>query len=245
MIIKTTRYLITIEKTPTLIFVILLVALIALGCWQLSRADEKQALLAHQQQALTHEIMPLLATAEDNAEALRYKKVQVSGDYDETRQFLIDNQISGGKAGYFVLTPLILEGENKAVLVNRGWLPLNQNRAILPHLPIVQKHVTITGRLNGFPSVGVKLTDAEIPTNQWPSVVQVVNSEILAKKLGYPLFHFQLELDAQHPDGFKRDWQTTTLMLPEQHTAYALQWFALAFTLTILFIRYTFKKNNE
>jgi surfeit locus 1 family protein len=32
-------------------------------------------------------------------------------------------------------------------------------------------------------------------------------------------------------------------MLPEQHTAYAVQWFALAFTLTVLFLVYSFKKS--
>jgi surfeit locus 1 family protein len=89
------------------------------------------------------------------------------------------------------------------------------------------------------------LAGAEQPTDTWPSVVQVVDSEILAKKLDYPLFQFQIELDKDLPDGFKREWHTTTIMQPEQHTAYAFQWFALALTLTILFIWYSRKKKDE
>jgi surfeit locus 1 family protein len=159
-------------------------------------------------------------------------------------QFLIDNQISDGKAGYFVLTPLVLTGETKAVLVNRGWIPLNHDRSVLPNLQINQVSAIITGRINNFPSVGIKLAGAEIPTANWPSVVQVVDSDVLAKKLGYSLFQFQVELDKELPDGFKREWRTSTVMLPEQHTAYAIQWFALALTLTILFIWYSFKNND-
>ena len=86
---------------------------------------------------------------------------------------------------------------------------------------------------------------AEKPTDTWPSVIQVVDSHILAKHLAYPLFNFQIELDKNLPEGFKREWQTSTIMLPEQHTAYAVQWFALAFTLTLLFIWYTFKSNDN
>ena len=213
--------------------------------WQLDRAEQKQAFFKAQEQGEATEPLHLSAAIENNTEALRYRKVKAAGRYDESHQFLIDNQISEGKAGYFVLTPFILKGEAKAVLVNRGWVPLNQDRSVLPDLPISQAETSISGRINNFPSVGIKLAGAELPTDTWPAVVQVVDSEILAKKLGYPLFQFQVELDKDLPDGFKREWQTTTIMLPEQHTAYAVQWFALALTLTILFIWYSRKKKDE
>jgi len=128
--------------------------------------------------------------------------------------------------------------------VNRGWIPLNQDRSILPDLQINKAEAIITGRINNFPSVGIKLAGAEIPTEGWPSVVQVVDSDVLAKKLGYSLFQFQIELAKELPDGYKREWHTSTIMQPEQHTAYAIQWFALALTLTILFIWYSFKNND-
>jgi surfeit locus 1 family protein len=67
----------------------------------------------------------------------------------------------------------------------------------------------------------------------------------LTKKLAYSLFPFQIELDKELPEGFKREWQATTIMMPEQHTAYAIQWFALAFVLTLLFIWYSCKRNDE
>ena len=234
------------EKAPTLAYLCLLSLLISLGIWQLERSEEKSLFLKQQQQGLdSSEILQLSTRIENNADALRYKKVLATGHYDPAHQFLIDNQISAGKAGYIVLTPFVLQGQTKAVLVNRGWVPLNQDRSVLPDVQIKQELTAVTGRINRFPSVGIKLAGAEIPTDGWPSVTQVVDSEVLAKKLTYPLFPFQIELDEGQPAGFKREWQTSTIMLPEQHIAYAIQWFVLAITLTILFIWYSFKKNDN
>ncbi len=234
------------EKAPTLAYLCLLPLLIALGIWQLGRSEEKRLFLEQKEQRLAlGEIIQLSTAIGDDADALRYKKVQAAGHYDQTHQFLIDNQINAGKAGYFVLTPFVLQGEDKAVLINRGWVPLNQDRSVMPDLQIKNEQTVVMGRINRFPSVGIKLAGAEIPSEGWPSVVQVIDNQVLAKKLAYSLFPFQIELDKNLPEGFKREWQTTTIMLPEQHTAYAIQWFALAFTLTILFIWYSFKRNDE
>jgi surfeit locus 1 family protein len=233
------------EKAPTLAYLCLLPLLIALGIWQLGRSEEKRVFLEKQEQAMaSSEILPLSTAIQDDADALRYKKVQAIGHYDVAHQFLIDNQISAGKPGYFVLTPFVLQGEAKAVLVNRGWVPLNQDRSVLPDIQLKNQQTTVSGRINRFPSVGIKLAGAEIPSAGWPSVLQVIDTQVLEKKLTYPLFPFQIELDKDLPEGFKREWKTTTIMLPEQHTAYAVQWFALAFTLTLLFIWYSCKKHD-
>ncbi len=234
------------QLVPSLVYLSLLTLLLGLGNWQLGRSDEKKQFLALQEQGLMlSDVITLTGRSEDNVETLRFKKTQVIGHYDQAHQFLIDNQISAGKVGYFVLTPLVLEGEAKAVLVNRGWIPLNQDRSVLPVLELSSELITVTGRINSFPSVGIKLAGAEKPTDTWPSVIQVVDSQVLAKHLAYPLFNFQIELDKNLFGGFKREWQTTTIMMPEQHTAYAVQWFALAFTQTLLFIWYTCKSNDN
>jgi surfeit locus 1 family protein len=237
-------WLMKFKTIPTIAVGCLVALLLALGNWQLNRSQEKRQYLELQTQRAATGTVTLSATTGDNLQSLRYKKTQLSGHYDVAHQFLLDNQIYAGKAGYFVLTPFILEGEKKAVLVNRGWLPLAQPRTVLPDLQFANAPPTIAGRINQFPSVGIKLAGAETPTQDWPSVVQVVDSAVLARKLGYALFGFQVELDKDAPAGYQRDWQTTTLMRPEQHTAYAMQWFALALTLTILFIRYSRKKTK-
>lgn len=227
---------------PTIVYLCLLSLLLALGMWQLNRSEQKRVFLNQQKQRALVEKLHLSEALNGDDKELRYRQVEATGRYDEAHQFLVDNQVSDGKAGYFVLTPFILSGGTKAVLVNRGWIPQGRDRAQRPDLQISKPETTITGRINNFPSVGIKLAGAEIPTEGWPAIVQVVDSNVLAKKLGYPLFQFQVELANDLPDGYKREWLSSTLMPPEQHIAYAIQWFALALTLTILFIWYSFKK---
>jgi surfeit locus 1 family protein len=223
----------------------MLTLLLNLGFWQLNRADEKRVLIEKQAQSMKAAPIQLSVLTEDNLENLRYRKAIVSGHYDITQQFLLDNQIVKGKAGYFVLTPFIIDAGKKAVLFNRGWIAANQNRSILPDVGFKKlEDLHISGRINHFPSVGIKLTGAAIPTQTSPALVQIVDTQILAKKLGYPLFSFQLELDAEMADGYTRQWLTTTLMPPQQHFGYAIQWFGLAAALTFLFFWYSSKKTQ-
>lgn len=227
-----------------LVYLMLLSLLISLGFWQLGRSDEKRLLLdlAAQQEKIITELNPQTV---DDSQQLRYQQLTVKGRYDTQQQFLLDNQIVAAKAGYFVLTPFILHGSQKAILVNRGWLPAHLDRSRFPDISFENPEtVTLTGRANTFPSVGIKLKGAEIPTKGFPALVQVIDSPTLARKLGYPLFSFQLELAPNHANGYRREWLKNTLITPEKHTAYAVQWFSLALTLTLLFFWYSSKKHQ-
>jgi surfeit locus 1 family protein len=225
----------------TIIYLLILSLLISLGFWQLERATEKRLFLQQQQQRIKS-ILNLTSETEDNLKLLRYRAVMIEGHYEPQKQFLIDNQIVKGKAGYFVMTPFVLKHSTKAVLINRGWLQANPDRSLLPDIALLENQNQIVGRINNFPSVGLKLQGAEIPTEGWPSVVQVAESKVLAKKLGYDLFSFQVELDPMQPQGYNRQWLEKTIMPPEKHIGYAVQWFGLAITLTFLFFWHSRKK---
>ncbi|GDX85486.1 SURF1-like protein [Methylococcaceae bacterium] len=218
---------------------------LSLGVWQINRANEKQDFL-NTEAKRTNETVELDSRAQYEPSALRYKNTTIVGHYDTKQQFLLDNQIDAGKAGYFVFTPFILQNSNKAILVNRGWIPLVEPRATLPNVNfLAENDITINGRINNFPSIGLKLAGANQPTKSNPAVVGVIEAQILATVLGVELFHFQLELDANSPNGFKREWTVKKIMQPEQHLGYAFQWFGLAFVLTIIFIKFGFSKTTE
>ncbi len=201
-------------------------------------------MLGLQQQQKSAESVSLSAKSPDNLAAFLYRPVKVNGHYDSDHQFLLDNQVYQGKAGYFVLTPLLLKQENKAVLVNRGWVVLGKTRANLPDVSVPQHEITLSGRINRFPRVGLQLAGAEIAAPGWPSVLQVVDKGLLSKQLGYPIFDFQVELDETAAYGFTRAWQQAYVMTPEKHTGYAVQWFLLALTLTVLFVKYGIDKKQ-
>ncbi|NOQ36527.1 MAG: SURF1 family protein [Methylococcaceae bacterium] len=225
-------------------YFLVMMLLLNLGFWQVRRAEEKRVFIEKQQTQLKT-VLNLNTQTTDDLESLRYRQITANGFYDKDTQFLIDNQIIKGKAGYFIITPFVLAGGTKAVLVNRGWLPANPDRTILPAISFIENQTQINGRINSFPSVGLKLEGAEIPTEGWPSVVQVVESSVLAKKLGYDLFSFQVELDPKATAGYTRNWLESSIMPPEKHIGYAVQWFGLAITLTILFFWHSGKKRID
>jgi surfeit locus 1 family protein len=233
------------KKVPLLAYLCLISILLTLGTWQLNRAEEKRELLKLQTQQKSSQILVLSGTMPEAQDKMLFKNVQAIGHYDGNHQYLLDNQVHKGRAGYFVLTPFQLKDSNKAVLVNRGWIAQGKSRADLPNISVDNEEITVAGRINRFPRVGLKLADAEYPSNNWPAVVQVIDSKVLENGLGYHLFGFQVELDKQSANGFTREWQSLTTMTPEKHLAYAVQWFLLAITLTVLFVKYGTNKDND
>lgn len=226
------------QLIPSVAYLCILPLLIALGIWQLNRAEEKKALLILQENSQHTDRLILTEKMSQNVEAILYKNINTTGHYDIEHQYLLDNQVHQGKVGYFILTPFLLKNEKKAVLVNRGWLPLGKTRNDKPDININGEQRSINGRINRFPSVGFKLKGAEIPTKTWPSIVQIVDTQIISHQLGYELMPFQIELDKTEADGYTRDWRTDSPMPPEKHVAYAVQWFLLAITLTIMFVKF-------
>lgn len=233
---------ITVKPILVFVYLLLFVLLSSLGMWQLRRADEKALLLLQRQSADSGAIIDLNSSSSPALLDLEYRHVTVAGVFDPEHQFLIDNQVKNGKVGFFVLTPLFLNRSNNTVLVNRGWIPMTADRKSLIDIKPPIKPVELTGRVNHFPSVGLKLAGADVPTEGWPAVVQVVNTSVLEEKLGYPLLDFQIEMSATEAFGFNREWAAVSIMPPEKHVAYAVQWFGLALTLTVLFAWLSYKK---
>lgn len=233
------------KRAPTLAYLCLLPLLLSLGVWQLNRAEEKRAMLRLQQQQQSADVLSLTATSADSLDVLLYKPVKALGHYDNSHQILLDNQVHQHKAGYLVLTPFILPQGNKAVLANRGWVAVGQSRSILPDVSVTQDAITVNGQINRFPRVALQLPESKTTANNWPIVVQTIDIATLSQQLGYPLFNFQIELAKTEPNGFIREWRQTVVMTPEKHTGYAVQWFLLALTLTVLYIKYGIDKNNN
>jgi len=151
------------------------------------------------------------------------------------------------KPGFYVLTPLVIAGKGIAVLVNRGWVPLGASREILPDVTLNEAPVSISGIIDAFPGVGYRIEGAEIPTDTWPAVIQLVDIETLSKTLGYPLLPYQVLLKNDQSEGYLRAWESrfTETITPEKHVGYAVQWFSLGFVLAVIFLWNAFKKNER
>ncbi len=231
--IRIGRLLFRPRLIPTIMTLILLPVLLRLGFWQLQRAEEKTRVLeTYEQRRQSPELN--INGLKDVADMQHYP-VKASGSYDVRQHLLLDNQVHNGRVGYQVITPLLLAGKGRALLVNRGWIPMGKNREDLPDVPGGAAERTLHGmaRLPSIPVFEVSREAAYEPG--WPKVVQYINTGELAGILGYPVMPFMLLLNPEEADGFVRDWKKVLPMPPEKHISYAWQWFGLSASLLIIF----------
>lgn len=228
---------------PSLAGAALIVLFARLGVWQLQRADEvrvQQATIAAQGQ-----LPPLdlnrLAAAQDDLRALLWRQVAARGSWDSTRQVLLDNQTAGGRVGYFVFTPLRLEACACALLVNRGWIEADPDRATLPDISLPPAAVSLHGTLAPPPSAGVGVrSDVEhLPSGLMR--MQRLDLPALATEPGIRLLPLVLRLDPGTPDGYLRKWYQPDLRA-DRHVAYAVQWFIFALLTAGLYFSLNLKR---
>lgn len=204
----------------------------SLGTWQLGRAEEKRAIFAAYAQGTAEAMREGLSGVA--ASEQRYQLLRLQGHYDTDHQLLLDNMSHAGQSGYHVLTPFITAGGS--VLVNRGWVPADGDRRLLPNIGVSSQPRTLTGRIDRLPQPALRLAPATDYTGMpWPRRLLFPTTAEVSAQTGYPLRDFQLLLNPAEADGFLRDWRPA-LMTPETHLGYAIQWFGLATTVVVVFV---------
>ena len=225
-----------------------------LGFWQLDRAGQSRAIVERYEAARNQPpaAVPLDALAERGSlEGLRYRSIAVEGRYEPEPQFLIDNVVRNGSVGYYVLTPLRVEGQRHRLLVNRGWVQASADRRVLPEIDVPAEPRRVVGRLDALPAPGLRLGDPVVGTDDTgkPEPVQVLSYPTIAElegRLGQPLADYQLLLDADQPHGFERDFPGPAAD-PARNLGYAGQWWlfaALAGIAALVVARRALKRRN-
>jgi surfeit locus 1 family protein len=217
----------------TLLTLVLIALLISLGRWQLHRAEEKRVLF-DSFAAGTDATLPIdLGTPPLS----RYQHIEASGHYDQARQILIDNMVNAGRAGYFVITPFALTGGGW-VLVNRGWVPLGASRAERPAIAVAGDARRVRGRADNMPSPGIQMGTKGKLAPPYPVVAAFPIHAEVAQLLGESSWTKAADLmllDPGEPDGYVRQWSAPGFP-PLRHIGYAVQWFALALTLLVIYV---------
>lgn len=197
----------------------------SLGSWQFDRAGASRETQARFRSGAEEIVLTRLPAALDEGE--RFRRVEVHGEYVGEPQFLLDNMLHDGVAGYQVLTALRIEGARERLLVNRGWVAAGTDRRVLPDVGIADGPRTVRGRLERLPRPGLRLGAADGSTAAPVVVLQYPTAEGLAQRLGAPVHDYQVLLDPAAADGYVREWRAPG-MAPERHLAYAGQWGLLA-----------------
>lgn len=220
----------------TALTIALCVAFVRLGQWQWHKAELRQA----EWNAFARGAdRALVLGSRETADTPRFQRVVVSGRFDAEHQFLLDNRIENGEAGYEVLTPLDLD-DGRALLVDRGWVPFTGFRSRLPDVRLSARGpVRLTGRIDQLPVGGLAFGRVgPRPGANWPKVTSYPEMAQLASALAAVSPEVRLEprillLDPGAPHGYVRDWRPPG-MSPARYMSYAAQWWLFAVTLIVI-----------
>ncbi|MDP2795154.1 MAG: SURF1 family protein [Sulfurisoma sp.] len=208
-----------------LLVVILVAGFVSLGLWQWNKYAVKTVLQAELDRRGRDAVIAMPRRAA-SADFLRYRHVELTGEFDAARQILIDNRIdpTTERAGYHIVTPLKLAGSDMRVLVNRGWVPASVDRRILPEVPPPTGTVNLTGIAVVPPS---KFFTLAPPAAGWQPVWQNLDLGRIKAAAPWPLQPVVVQLDVAAPHGFGRNWPRPDEWA-DKHLSYALQWFGFA-----------------
>jgi surfeit locus 1 family protein len=233
-----------------LIAALICVAITAsLGAWQLRRAAHKEQLAAQISQrnelpALENTALNasnFIAATQDDSTWLQ-RRASVQGRWLHEHTVFLDNrpmQISGSqRVGFYVATPLAIEGSNRVIWVQRGWVQRDfQDRTKLPILPENADIVTVQGRLMAQVSRAYEMKESasSVPETARPSRIwQNLPMVSLGSKALLPMALLQTAPETEK-DGLLRDWPAADTGVAK-HYGYAFQWFALSALFVILYV---------
>ncbi|NVK89244.1 MAG: SURF1 family protein [Gammaproteobacteria bacterium] len=224
------------------LYAVILYLLLSLGQWQLARQQEKITLLqqitAKREQApvaLPQEILPSDDYLRVNLAQLRSTGIQV----------YIANEPYKGQDGYHILALYQLSNE-RDVWLNRGWIRALPDRRNLPEVAPLETDWQGIGEIyfsKGAPILfehALVQLDAQNYLLQGRDFARLKDIANTGHRQRLPYIIRQLS-DSQ--DGLIRDWQYISTE-PDKHLAYAIQWFAMAAALTIIFLLISIKNKR-
>ena len=214
-----------------------------LGIWQLDRLAQRRA-----QNALINERMARPAVALDGAPldpaALDYQRVEARGVYDSSQEIVLRNRALNGSPGVRVLTPLRLDGGDAAVLVDRGWLPLElaapaaRQAYAAPAGPVVVQGVARRSQTGAGGPQDPPLPAGQARRDAWFRV----DIAAIERQAGYRLLPVFIEQQPAPGDPQLPRRVATRDLGEGSHLSYTVQWFSFAAILVAGYLAWTYQQ---
>ncbi|WP_254606949.1 SURF1 family protein [Rhodoferax sp. BAB1] len=205
---------------------------LALGRWQLGRADEKQALQARIDARAQLPVLDGRSLAGVLDEELLHRRIEALGQWLPQYTVFLDNRQMNGRPGFYVLTPLRLDG-GAVVLVQRGWVPRNfEDRLRVPQIDTPAGLVKVQGRIAPAPSKLYEMGEAGSG-----AIRQNLDLAQFRVETGLALVEGSIQQTGatRQDDGLLRDWPQINTGV-DKHYGYAFQWFGLCALITLLYV---------
>jgi surfeit locus 1 family protein len=202
-------------------FLLAAVVCIGLGIWQLDRLEDRRSSNASALAARSAPVVVLDGRSRDSN--LAYRRVRVRGRYDHAHDVVLRGRPYRGVPGVEIVSPLLPDGGQLAVLVNRGFVPSPDAFTVRPDSVREPGTALVEGIALPIDSGGgVPLQRGKLTT--WSRL----DRQALRDSLPYPLYPVYIR---QLPE-------TGLPRLPRRldppplddgpHLSYAIQWFAFA-----------------
>ena len=231
-----------------IIVLIGLIVLINLGFWQLRRLEQRRALNAEIIAGLNANPVTLTGEPVDPLQ-LRRKRVIVTGTLDNEENIIVKNRPSRGEAGVELVVPLIISGSDTAVMINRGWIPLDEVNPEARQKYDLEGEITVEGiayPTQPQPSGYLVVLDPTLAPDQsrlddWFRIDTVR----LEEQLDYPLLPiFVRQSPGSDPDELPRREENFDLS-EGSHLSYAVQWFSFAFIMVVVYASLLWQESRK
>jgi len=230
--------------------------MIRLGIWQLDRMEWRQTFNDRVREQMNTALLELdESNLDSDLYEMEYRQVSVTGTYLPDDEIVLRNQVwaseFGSELGMALFTPLLIEGTNTAILIERGWIPQEdanrEDRAIYREYGIV----TVTGRL--------RRAETDFNINDWLNpdptpapdqgrldIWNNINLDRIAAQMETPLLLVYLH---RSTESFQSSPPYTSLVSPDlsegPHLGYAIQWFIFASILVVGYPFYVRRQENK
>lgn len=228
-------------RWATLLVLVLAALFLRLGIWQLDRLQERRSRNQQLSAVLNSPAYDLAATMPE-AQQIPGRWVTVRGEYDRERQMLLLLQNWQSRAGVNLITPLLIEGSQTAVLVDRGWLPEAERENLAAYE--VTGPVTLTAYVALPETLGRQNV---VPTTAFQPEIYRVDTAVIQQQLPYDLLPVYLVLppgeegNSQWPYRRPREIEISD----GPHLGYALQWFAFALIALVGYVYFVRRSDEE
>lgn len=244
------RTLFSRRYIATTLLVLAAVAVMArLGVWQLERREQRLARNADLAAKLAAPPVSLNEAAAApgwplpaDRDAVRNTRAQAQGRFDFSHQVILVQQLFEGMPGVRLVAPLVLEGSDRAVLVDRGWVPTDQVEAARQgQFDVETGEVTVVGVLQPSQILRGQAAEraAQVAARSGPQTDWYrVDIELLQRQMPYTLLPVYLQ-QAPGPQGNTAlPYRSAPAVdLSEgPHLGYAIQWFSFAVVAGVVYV---------